>query len=68
MPTARWDETVSDDQGTYDDLPPLIGADGTIWDLGCEDAPVLETQVEPTNWQCLNTLLPGWTFAPDEEE
>ncbi|MEX2718707.1 MAG: hypothetical protein Q6370_020615, partial [Candidatus Sigynarchaeota archaeon] len=67
LPTARWDESVSDEAGTYDFLPPLVDADGTTWDLGHEDAPVLETQVEPTTWQCLNVLLPGWTFAPEGE-
>jgi len=50
MPTARWDEAISDDEGIYDDLSPLIDLDGTIWDLGDEDAPVMETHVKPVTW------------------
>jgi hypothetical protein len=36
-------------------------------DLGAPDSPFLETQVDPTTWQCLNVLLPGWTFALEEK-
>jgi hypothetical protein len=67
LPTARWDDSVDDEAGMYDGLPAVIDVGGNARDLGAPDAPFLETQVEPTTWQCLNVLLQGWTFALDEK-
>jgi hypothetical protein len=67
LPTARWDDSVDDETGTYDGLPAVIGEEGNARDLGAPDSPFLETQVDPATWQCLNVLLQGWTYELEEE-
>ncbi len=68
LPTARWDDSVDDEAGTYDGLPAVIDEGGNARDLGAPDSPFLETQVDPATWQCLNVLLQGWTYELEENE
>lgn len=67
LPTVRWDESTGSDAGAHGGLPALIDGHGHVRDLGAPDAPFLVTRVDPATWQCLNVLLPGWTFAMDEK-